>query len=196
MGGASRNFVRHLLFGEPVTFRETYKNVRKRLAGLIFASLTLSILIGFFGAIILNFGLFFALFAIGLTVEAFSFSNVLAFIVSFLLVLVILFGAGWLFFFAASRFAYVPQAMMVEGRGVFSAIGRSVILVSGNFKRFIALFIFSIFATYSALSLLYVPLGWYVYANGIELFSFDARTRFRRGMKLLVNLPDKSVLFF
>jgi hypothetical protein len=32
MGGASRNFVRHLLFGEPVTLRETYRNVRKRLA--------------------------------------------------------------------------------------------------------------------------------------------------------------------
>jgi type III secretory pathway component EscS len=62
MGGASRNFVRHLLFGEPVTFRETYKNVRQRLGGLIFASITLSILIGFFGAIILNFGLFFPLF--------------------------------------------------------------------------------------------------------------------------------------
>ena len=34
MGGASRNFVRHLLFGEPITFRETYKNTWKRLAGL------------------------------------------------------------------------------------------------------------------------------------------------------------------
>ena len=31
MGGASRNFVRHLLFGEPITFGETYKNVRKKL---------------------------------------------------------------------------------------------------------------------------------------------------------------------
>jgi hypothetical protein len=33
MGGASRNFVRHLLFLEPVTFRETYANTWKRLGG-------------------------------------------------------------------------------------------------------------------------------------------------------------------
>ena len=39
MGGASRNFVRHLLFDEPITFRETYKNTRKRVFGLIGASI-------------------------------------------------------------------------------------------------------------------------------------------------------------
>lgn len=174
MGGASRNFVRHLLFGEPVTFRETYRNVKQRLGGLIFASLTLSILIGIIGVVILNFGLVFAVLAVGLTVKAFSFSTVLTFIVSLVLVLAILFGAGGLFFLVASRFAYVPQVMMVEGQGVFSAIGRSTSLASGNVKRFAALFIFSSFATYSALSLLYIPLGWYAYANGIEIFSFDA----------------------
>ena len=44
MGGASRNFVRHLLFGEPITFRETYKNTRQRVFGLIGASLIITIL--------------------------------------------------------------------------------------------------------------------------------------------------------
>ena len=38
MGGASRNFVRHLLFEEPITFGETYRNTWKRLGGLTFAS--------------------------------------------------------------------------------------------------------------------------------------------------------------
>ena len=174
MGGASRNFVRHLLFGEPVTFRETYKNVRQRFGGLIFTSLILSIFIGVLGATILNFGLVFTVLAVTLTIEAFSFSTVLTFIVSFVLVFAILFGAVWLFFLVASRFAYVPQVMMVEGQSVFSAIGRSISLASGNVRRFAALFIFSSFATYSALSLLYIPLGWYAYANGVELFSFDA----------------------
>jgi uncharacterized membrane protein len=56
MGGASRNFVQHLLFGEPVTFRETYKNVRQKLGGLMFASLILSILIGIIGATIFYSG--------------------------------------------------------------------------------------------------------------------------------------------
>ncbi len=159
MGGASRNFVRHLLFGEPVTFRETYKNVRQRFGGLIFTSLILSIFIGVLGATILNFGLVFTVLAVTLTIEAFSFSTVLTFIVSLVLVFAILFGAVWLFFLVASRFAYVPQVMMVEGQSVFSAIGRSISLASGNVRRFAALFIFSSFATYSALSLLYIPLG-------------------------------------
>ena len=37
MGGASRNFVRHILFGEPITFRETYRNTWARLGGLVVA---------------------------------------------------------------------------------------------------------------------------------------------------------------
>lgn len=58
MGGASRNFVRHLLFGESVTFRETYRNDKQRLGGLIFASLTRSILIDVIGAAFLISDLF------------------------------------------------------------------------------------------------------------------------------------------
>src|SRR5688572_13359942 len=45
MGGASRNFVRHLLFGEPITFRETYKNVRQRFFGLAAASALITALL-------------------------------------------------------------------------------------------------------------------------------------------------------
>ena len=43
MGGASRNFVRHLLFGEPLSFHETYKNTRTRLGGLIVASAVIAL---------------------------------------------------------------------------------------------------------------------------------------------------------
>jgi hypothetical protein len=65
---------------------------------------------------------------------------------------------------------YVPQVMLVEGQGVFSAIARSASLASGNVKRLIALFFFSFAAIYSALALLYVPLMWYAWAEGIDLF--------------------------
>jgi hypothetical protein len=57
---------------------------------------------------------------------------------------------------------------LVEGRGVFSAIGRSASLASGNVKRLVALFFFTLVATYSALSLLYVPLAVYAWFNGIN----------------------------
>jgi hypothetical protein len=174
MGGASRNFVRHLLFGEPITFRETYKNTGKRLGGLFAASTITSILLGITGFIIFYFGLIVAFIAMAIAVAAFASIPFLAFIVSFALCSVIVVGTGWLFFLVASRFAYVPQVMLVEGQNVGAAIGRSMNLASGNIKRFAALFVFTIAATYSALALLYIPLGWYAFLNGVEVFSFDA----------------------
>lgn len=173
MGGASRNFVRHLLFGEPLSFRETYRNAWKRIGGLIVASTITAFLLGFIGIFIFYLGLTFAVLAVMLVVYTLSFSPFLIIIVSILLSASILFLTGWLFFLIASRFAYVQQAMLVEGQSVFSAISRSVSLASGNVKRFAALFIFTTAATYSALSLFYIPLGWYAYLEGVQVFSFD-----------------------
>ena len=173
MGGASRNFVRHLLLDEPLSFRETYRNTRKQLGGLITASTIITILLGFSGFIIFYLGVIVAFLAITLTALALSFSPFLIIVISFLLTLAVAFGTGWLFFLLASRFAYVQQVMTVEGLGVISAFGRSTSLASGNVKRFAALFVFSTVATYSALSLFYVPLGWYAYLEGVQIFSFD-----------------------
>ena len=47
MGGASRNFIRHLLFDEPISFGETYRNTRKRVFGLIVASMLLQLFSAF-----------------------------------------------------------------------------------------------------------------------------------------------------
>ena len=173
MGGASRNFVRHILFGEPLTFRETYTNVRSRFGGLLGASLIIVTILTFIGTIIFYIGLTILVLAISLIVLALSFSPFLAFIVSLPIGVAIIFGTVWLFFLVASRFAYVQQIMMVEGQGVFPAIARSTSLASGNVKRLVALFFFTTLATYSALLLFYVPLGWYAYVAGIELFSYD-----------------------
>ncbi len=173
MGGASRNFVRHLLFGEPITFKETYRNTWKRLGGLIVASLMLTILLGVAGYFILSVGFVLGLVLVGFAAYAFSFSPFIAFIVSLALGLAVTFGTLWLFFLLASRFAYVPQVMLVESQGVFAAIGRSASLASGNVKRLAALFIFTLVATYSALALLYIPLVIYAWTNGVNLFSFD-----------------------
>jgi hypothetical protein len=45
MGGASRNFVRHLLFGEAISFRETYRYTWDRAAALIVASALIVIIL-------------------------------------------------------------------------------------------------------------------------------------------------------
>lgn len=173
MGGASRNFVRHLLFGEPITFRETYKNTKNRIGGLIVASALIVFLLLFVGYFLLVIAMFAALILIGLVSFVFINSPFLLTIVSIVLSLIVTFFTLWLFFLVYSRFVYVPQVMLVEGQGVFSAIGRSVSLASGNVRRLAALFIFTIVATYSALALLYIPLGWYAWANGISIMTFD-----------------------
>jgi hypothetical protein len=174
MGGASRNFVRHLLFDEPMAFGETYRNTWKRLAGLIFASAFIVGLLGVIGLVIFYVGLTIAAIAIFLVAAVFEAIPVLAFILSLIVGIAAGVGTAWLFFLIASRLAFIPQVMLVEGQGVFAAVGRSATLAGGSTRRLAALFLFTTVATYSALAILYVPLAWYASANGVELMSFDA----------------------
>ncbi|HYO91529.1 MAG TPA: hypothetical protein VEQ40_07830, partial [Pyrinomonadaceae bacterium] len=67
------------------------------------------------------------------------------------------------------RVAYVPQIMMVEGKGVGQALTRSFQLARGNTRRLLAMFLFTSFVAYSALMILIIPLGWYGYLNGVDL---------------------------
>jgi hypothetical protein len=175
MGGASRNFVRHLLWFEPITFRETYANVWKKPLSLVLTSIFIVILLSILGVVVFYFGLIFIFIVVGVCALIMaSVSTVLAWIVGIILSLAITFLTFWLFFFIASKFAYILQIMLVEAQPFSTAIGRSFSLASGNVKRFAGLFTFTILAAYSALSILYIPLGWYAYVNGVELFTFDA----------------------
>lgn len=174
MGGASRNFVRHLLFGEAITLSETYRNTWRRLGGLVFASTLITIIVGSIGTAILYFGMIAAFILIALIAAVLTSIPVIAVVLSIAVGLAAAFASGWLFFLAASRVAYVPQVMLVEGQGVFSAIGRSSTLAGGSVRRLAALFTFTTVAAYSALALLYVPIAWYASANDVPLMSFDA----------------------
>lgn len=173
MGGASRNFVRHLLFGEPVTFGDTYRNTLKRLGSLVFSSTVLVLFLGFIALVLFYFGMFVAAIGIMAITAIFSWIPIIAVVLSVAVGLAATILTMILFFLIASRFAYVPQVMLVEGQGAFSAVGRSASLASGNVRRLMALFVFSLVATYSALALLYVPLGWYAWANGVEIMTFQ-----------------------
>src|SRR6266702_3959993 len=149
MGGATRNLVAHLLSNEPVTVRATYRAVKSRFGGLL---LGISLIGGTALAQILP--QWFSI-VVGIIVG-------LAGIVLGLII----------FFLMAGRIAYVPQAMLVEGRTVFDAIGRSFSLASGNARRLMAMTLFTTFATYSALALLILPLGLYAWLNGVDVSIF------------------------
>lgn len=175
MGGAARNLVTHLLWNHPVTVRATYAAVRSRFWALLLASFAMLLWAGL-AAGVAGFGLYMVsiVVAIGIMLSTqiapVWFSIVLG-IVGFSFGAVV---ALWLFFFFIGRIAYVPQAMLVEGKPVFESISRSFSLARGNVRRLMAMTIFIAFATYSALMILVIPLGWYAYLNGVDPSPWNA----------------------
>ncbi|HKR58383.1 MAG TPA: hypothetical protein VJS64_01520 [Pyrinomonadaceae bacterium] len=175
MGGAARNLVTHLLWNHPVTVRTTYAAVRSRFWSLLLASIVmllwavLSLFVAFFG-----FYMVMVVIGIGSLISAQVLPAWLSVVIA-----VVGFVAGgvvslWLFFFFVGRVAYVPQAMLIEGKPVFDSISRSFSLARGNVRRLMAMTIFITFATYSALMILVIPLGWYGYLNGIDPSPWNA----------------------
>ena len=174
MGGATRNLVAHLVWNEPVTARTTYRAVKERFWGLLGASILVALWLAF-AAIIASMGyMFLSLVMVMAVAVGASISPWITTLAVGLGTLASITLALILFFLLAGRMAYVPQAMLVEGRSVFSAIGRSFSLASGNVKRLMAMALFTFFATYSALMLLMIPLGWYGYLNGVDLSPFGS----------------------
>jgi hypothetical protein len=179
MGGASRNLVMHLLWGEPVTARLIYRSVRSRFWGLLVATLIVLFWLFISGVVALCAGMLLmipAVFIVSVfvTMMAASGAQWLA---------LMLFGLVWgasvilmlyVFCLVAGRVAYVPQVLMVEGRGVLDSISRSAGLARGNVRRLMGMFLFTGFASYSAVMLLLVPLGWFAYLNGVNPFEMDA----------------------
>jgi len=172
MGGATRNLVSHLIWNEPVSARITYRAVKSRFGALLGASILVGMWLVFSAMIsMMAYGAFsFAIFAaIGLS------SYVSAWVSGIVAGIGVFAGITFsmiLFFMLGGRMAYVPQAILVEGKGVFAAIGRSFSLASGNVRRLMAMTLFTSFATYSALLLLIIPLGWFAYLNGVDLSPF------------------------
>jgi hypothetical protein len=173
MGGATRNLVAHLLWDEPVSFRSTYRAVKSRFWGLLWGSILMGLWF-LFSAWLAIMGAYMAFAIILIGVFAFGQvmpSWVIAIFTGIGSIAAIVLGLS-LFFLLAGRMAYVPQAMLVEGRTVSSAIGRSFSLASGNVRRLMAMTLFTSFATYSALAILIIPLGWYAWLNGVDLSPF------------------------
>ena len=168
MGGSTRTLVAHLLRNEPVTARATYTAVKARFWGLLGAAtivmvwISASSMAGFMGAYIVLL-----VFILG----SFAFAAVipwLAGVVMTIGMLISMLLGLWIFFLIVGRVAYVPQVMLVEGKSVFAAVGRSFSLARGNVRRLMAMTLFTTFATYSALMILAIPLGWYGYLHGVN----------------------------
>lgn len=172
MGGATRNLVAHLLRNDPVSARETYRAVQSRFWGLFLASL---IVLGWIIISVVAASVAWYLVVVFVTLASLLIGMVapvwlstLIGIISFLVATV---ASFCVFFLIVGRIAYVPQVMLVEGKGVFDALARSFTLASGNVRRLMAMTLFTTFATYSALMILLIPLGWYGYLSGVDLMN-------------------------
>jgi len=171
MGGATRTLVAHLLRNEPVTARATYTAVKARFWGLVGASLiVMAWIMASSTAAFMAAYIVLIVFVIGTVLFA-AVAPWLSTIVILVGTLISTLLGLWIFFLIAARVAYVPQVMLVEGKGVFAAVGRSFSLARGNVRRLMAMTLFTTFATYSALMILAVPLGWYGYLNGIDVWN-------------------------
>ena len=169
MGGATRTLVAHLLRNEPVTARATYNAVRVRFWGLLGASfIVLAWIVASFTAAFIGWEIAAFIFIIGSMATTSFGPTWLSGIIMGVGILIATVLALWVFFLVVGRVAYVPQVMLVEGKSVFQAVGRSFSLARGNVRRLMAMTLFTTFATYSALMILLIPLGWYGYLSGVD----------------------------
>jgi hypothetical protein len=161
LGGSSRSLVAHFSEGKPILARDVYRAARERFWSLIGATFIVGFLM--FGAVMLAYlfisiiAIFFVMMMAMITPSGSEFMRAG---VSIIFVLLIAATVIVFFFLTYSRIIYVPQILMVEGKGVFNSIGRSFALASGQLRRVAALFLFWIYVGWSVLLLLFLPLGY------------------------------------
>jgi len=172
MGGATRTLVAHLLRNDPVSLRATYRAVRDRFWGLLASSVVVLLWIWLAGMGAAT-TLYFVFIIVGVIIMLLATIAPpwLPAIIGAVGVIISLGVGFWVFFFIVGRVAYVPQIMLVEGRGVFESFGRSFTLARGNVRRLMAMTLFTTFAAYSALMVLLIPLGWIGYLTGVNVWN-------------------------
>ena len=191
LGGASRSFFHYMLgqdsrgessepsrdkgdTDQPFRFGEVYRAVQHRFGSMIGAMLLL-VLIIFCAtvAIYLIFSLTVILY-LAFHVSIVSSQPFSVQIISGgLFGVLILSGLTWSALQIYSRIVYVPQVLLVEGKGISSSIHRSFSLAGGQVRQTGALIIFWFYAAWSIWLLLVLPLAWYGYLEGIEVNPFN-----------------------
>ncbi|MGH9835515.1 MAG: hypothetical protein ACREBD_01045 [Blastocatellia bacterium] len=161
LGGSSRSLVSHFFEGKPILARDVYRAVRGRIWSLVGATIMIGLLI--LGLMMIVYFVISILAAIFILLMATIISDMprwmqMVFTGVFSVVAVATLAAAFLLIY--SRIVYVPQILMVEGKGVFNSIGRSFSLAGGEIRRIGALFLFWIYVSWSVLLLLFLPLGY------------------------------------
>jgi hypothetical protein len=173
LGGTSRGLVNYFLDGTPLRARDVFRAVRERLWALVGATIMALLLllaaISMVYTVVVLAGAVYVMISLWLLRGAPEWVQVLVhttaglvFGGALLVLLLLIYG----------RIVYLPQALMVEGKGVFSALSRSFTLAGRDVRRIGAIFIFQFYVAWSLLVLLAFPLGWYASLNGVDISPF------------------------
>ena len=195
LGGASRSLFNHFFDGAPIRAGEVYRSIRQRWWSLWGATFLVLLIVFGFGMI-----LYFAATLVLVTFLAF-YAQILSRLPTVVQVaattvfgLGMIFVVGWAALLVYSRVVYVPQVLMVEGKEATQAISRSFSLAGGELRRIGALLLFWFYVAWSLWVLLIVPLGWYGYWMGLEIypnpFSAEGPLWYRIAQQTLTQLSE------
>lgn len=176
LGGASRSLVYHFFDGTPLRARDVYQSVREKVWSLIGAMCLIGFLVAGIGLALLYIVAILMMIygaVLGLLIANFPYWIQVVFNSIFGILLVVVVVGVMLMIY--SRMVYVPQVLMVEGRNVYEAIGRSFRLAKGGVLRIAMLILFWIYVAWSLWILLMIPLGWYAYWTGVDINPFSAQ---------------------
>jgi hypothetical protein len=174
ISGLSRCVGDHVMLGEPITFRRCFSAAKKR-----FGAITLMGLLGLaflFGAYIIFSILFFVVFlaisAIAGVIAAAQVPQWVVIVLMTLMIVVVVVLLVLTMCVILARIVFMPQAVMIEGQGAASALGRAFSLGKGNWHKVGAIALFTYFISTSLFAALTLPVLAGLYLAGMITAEF------------------------
>jgi hypothetical protein len=173
LGAAAHSLFRRLVDGTPLSAREVYRQALKRCWPLVGATLCLiALLFAVTGLLYTMTTLTVALYILVATLALSALPTWAQVTIHLIAGLSVALALLWLFLLIYERAIYVPQILLVEGRGVFSALGRSFALAGRDVRKVAALLLFDLCIAWAVLSLFAAPLAWYGALHGVNVGDF------------------------
>ncbi len=173
LGGISRALVNYFAWGAPLRARSVFQTVRARWWQMIGASIVVLFLL--VGVIMMTYMLLLMVVLIYAGATTWLLMGLpvwIQVITHSVFALIGLAGLLVIGLLVYGRIVFIPQALMVEEKSVFSAVARSIALAGSDVRRVGAILLFQIYVAWSLVLLLLIPLGWYGYFNGIDVNPF------------------------
>lgn len=173
LGATSRCLYQQITQDTKLSAREVYRQVLKRFWALVGATLCIGVLI--IAAIIFLYMIATLMIIIYMLISTEIIASLPIWIQAITHTIFGVIAATallWLFLLVYERAIYIPQVLMVEDRGVFSALGRGFALSNVDVRKMGAVSLFEAINIWSMLFLMAAPLAWYGSLHGVNVGDF------------------------